>query len=48
VAGIQNSGEYFKVFGILLGLIIVYTVLAAILYQTIDRQVRIRASLEVS
>jgi ABC-2 type transport system permease protein len=48
VAGITDYVEYYTTFGILAGLIIIYAVLAAILYRTIDKQVRIRASLEVS
>lgn len=48
VAGVSNSGEYFTVLGILAGVTLVYMLFSALLYKIIDRQVRIRATLEVS
>jgi len=48
VAGVSNTGEYYMTLGILAGITAVYMVLSALLYQVIDRQVRIKATLEVS
>lgn len=48
VAGISNPAEYFSTLGILAGITAVYVILSALLYQVIDRQVRIKATLEVS
>ncbi|MDF2544630.1 MAG: type transporter [Herbinix sp.] len=48
VAGITNANDYVRTFEILAGLIVLYTILAGVLYKIIDKQVRIRASLEVS
>jgi ABC-2 type transport system permease protein len=48
VAGVSRPSEYFTVFGILSGLTILYVVLTALLFKTIDRQVRIKATLEMS
>jgi ABC-2 type transport system permease protein len=46
VAGVTNLKEYYVTSAVLLGLVIIYTILAMALYKTIDKQVRLRASLD--
>lgn len=48
IAGISNPSQYFTTLGILAGITAVYILLSTLLYQVIDRQVRIKATLEVS
>lgn len=48
IAGINNSAEYFTTFGIMAAITLAYVVVSTLLYQVIDKQVRIRATLEVS
>lgn len=48
IAGISNPSQYFMTLGILTGITAVYILLSTLLYQVIDRQVRIKATLEVS
>jgi ABC-2 type transport system permease protein len=48
VAGVGDPAGYFTAFGILSGITALYIALAALLYKTIDRHVRIKATLEMS
>lgn len=48
VAGVENKTEYFSILGILAVITLAYIILAAFLYRTIERQVRMKATLEVS
>ena len=48
IAGINNPTQYFTTLGILAGLTAIYVLLSSLLYQVIDKQVRIKATLEVS
>lgn len=48
VSGVENRMEYFAVLGILGCITMVYIVLTIFLYKTIEKQVRIKATLEVS
>lgn len=48
VWGVEDPGVFFQKLGILLVLTLFYSGLSALLFRVIDRQVRIRASLEVS
>lgn len=48
VAGIDEPAGYFAAFGILAGITVLYIILASMLFHTIDRQVRIKATLEMS
>lgn len=48
VAGVVDVTEYVRVLGILVILTGIYTILSGMLYRMIDKQVRIKATLEVS
>lgn len=48
VRGVESAAAFWTTFGILLGITALYAGLTALLYQKIDRRVRITASLEVA
>lgn len=48
VAGVDDPPAYLTALGILAGITVAYTLLSSLLYRAIDKQVRIRATLEVS
>ena len=48
IAGVEQTAEYMKTLGILLGITLIYLILSVVLYRIIDKQVRIKATLEVS
>lgn len=48
VWGVDDVGLFWKKFGIMLGITSIYVILSGLLYQRIDRRVRIAATLEVA
>jgi len=47
VEGVSDIGAYWETFAVLAGMTALYTILGALLARTIDKQVRINATLEV-
>lgn len=48
IAGVTEPSQYWATLGILTGITLLYVLISSLLYQMIDRQVRIKATLEVS
>lgn len=48
IYGVEDSAVYFRELGILLGITLVYIILAGFLYRIIEKRVRVKATLDMS